>query len=344
MYILRREAMIKLDLQTIVSRFGEVLQYSERCGVDGDFLTCALCELFAMKYAYMIRACIGESVGTESAHVLGYEVVEDRPVGQRRLPKSGEARVPARKLFSAVASGDRAAILSSLEGMGVLALCPIRQQQFSRMERIVGRVIGRAKLVFLVELAFFAAELGDYERATKYASEAHDFKPVAWELYSLSVIEGLAALNAGKKDEAIKYLSKSINACLTDVHSCIACGISPPNFGLTEKLLERGKRIEVLRHLLDCKAVWRALRPHIEEWIRMIESGGRPDFTAEGTWRLATQCRNARLIDSGQELADTSMQQSRDQVITEVERMRAEVKLPKNIPMPKPAGRWPGPE
>ncbi len=341
--------MIKFDLQTVVSRFGEVLQYSERRCVPGDSLTCALCELFAMKYAYMIRACIRESIGAELADTLGDRVMEDRPGGRlRRLPKPDEARVPARGLFLAVASGDRAAILSALEGMGVLALCPKPQQQFASMEPIAGKVIGRAKLVFLVELSFFATELADYERASKYASEAHKFNPVAWELYSLSVIEGLVAWNAGKTDEAVKYLYKSINACLTDVHACLGCGTSPANFLLAEKLVECGERVEVLKHLSDCKFVWRMFRPHIEEWIRVIESGGRPDLTAGGTWRLATQCRNARFLDSGQDLAVAPMH--RDQVIAEVEKMRAEFKLPKNIPLPSSArekeriGKWPGVE
>jgi hypothetical protein len=332
-----------MDLQTVVSHFGGILQFAERCCVSRDSLDYTLCELSAMQHAYMIRACIDESVGMQLAHVLGCEVVADHPGGQRGLPKPDEAGVPARGLFSAVASGDRVAILNSLEGMGVLALCPIPQQQISEMERIVGGVIGRAKLVYLVELSFFAAEIGDYERATKYASEAHGFRPVAWQLYSLSIIEGLAALDAGKEDEAIQYLRKSIGACMTDVRSCLACGISEPNFRLAEKLFERGEKIEVLRHLSDCKDVWPW--PQIVEWIRTVESGGKPDFRVNGTWRLATQCRNARLIDSGQDQTESSMPQSRDQVIAEVKRMRAEFTLPKNIPVPSSARTsWPGTE
>lgn len=204
--------MTALDLQAVVSRFGGVLQYAERCCVDPDSLDCALCELSAMQHAYMIRACVEESVGAETAPVFGYEVMEGHPGVQKGLPKADEVRGPARQLFSAVALRDGAAILGSLEGMGVLALCPIPEQQFSGMERIVGRITGRAKLVFLVELSFFASEIGDYERATKYASEAQHFHPVAWQRYSLGMIEGLAALHADKKDEAIRCLHKAIDA------------------------------------------------------------------------------------------------------------------------------------
>ena len=339
--------MKTFDLQTEVSGFGEVLQYSERC-LAGDLLTCALCELFALKYAYKIRGCIAECVGTEVANALERGVQEDSLGGcQRRLPKAEEARGPALRLFPAVVSRDKTAIWSALDGMRVMALCPVPLQQFSRMERIADRVVGPAKMVFWVELSFFAAELGDYERASIYASEAHNFDPIGWELYSLTVIEGLVALNAGKNDEAIKSLDTSVSACLTDGHACLGCGTSPPNFLLAEKLLERGKRIEVISHLSDCKFVWRFLRSQIEEWIRVIESGGSPSFPAGGTWRLATQCQNARLIDSGQYLAESSMPQSRNQVIAEVERMRAAFKLPKEILLPrfvearKRKGRWP---
>jgi hypothetical protein len=311
-----------------------------------------------MKHAYLIRACIGKAFGAELGDVSDYEALEDRFGDRRRLPTSDEAKSPARKLFPAVASGDTGRILSALEGMGVLALCPIPKQQFSRMERIAQQVIGRARVVFLVELSFFAAEIEDYARASKYTSEAHEFNPVGWELYSLSVIEGLAALNDGKVDEALWFLDKSISACLTDENSCLMCSMSPANFLLAEKLLERGERNEVLRHLLYSKSVWGILGPHIEEWIRLIEGEGRPDFTAGGHWlctnppgaRLAMQRRHARFIDSGQDLAWTSALQSRDQVIEAVERMREEYKSrqdtrvlsPANVQ--EPIGSWPGSE
>lgn len=111
-------------------------------------------------------------------------------------------------------------------------------------------------------------------------------------------------------------------------------------------LLERGERIEVLRHLLDCKAIWPW--PQIEEWIRVVESGGRPDFAVRGTWRLAMQCRNAHLLASGRDLPGAPMH--RDQVIAEVERMRAEYALPDNFRLPSPVeekerfDKWPGVE
>ncbi|MFZ1086590.1 MAG: hypothetical protein WAN35_16625 [Terracidiphilus sp.] len=363
--------MTDLDLKTVVSNFGSVLQYSDRrysdrrssgsldslrrC-VEGDSLTCELVELFAMKHAYLIRVCIDKAAGNKFGDVSDYEIMEDRFGDRKRLPTSDEAKIPARKLFPAVASGDNTGILSALEGMGVLALCPSAEQQFSRMEGIAEQVTGRARVVFLVELSVFAAEIEDYLRASKYALEAHELNPVGWELYSLSVIEGLAALNDGKVDEALWFLDKSISACLTDEQSCLMCGMSPANFLLAEKLLERDERNEVLRHLSYSRFVWQALGHHIEEWIRLIGGGGRPDFTAGGHWlctnapraRLAMQRRHVRSIDAGQDLAAASIPQSRDQVIKAVERMREEYQSRQDTRVLSPAivqraiDMWPG--
>jgi len=336
------------DLRIVVSQFGEVLQYSERHSGAGDPLARALCELFAMKYAYKIRACLGEFVSLKSPEVVGYESMSDPSASQGRLPSSDEASIPARRLLQVAASDNTSEISSALAGMGVFELCPLPEQQFWRMERIAERVIGRAKLVFWVELAFFATEIEDYKRASRYASEARGFSPVAWESYSLSIIEGLAVLSAGNVDGAVRCLNESIDACLTDVRACLECGKSPPNFLLVDKLLACGKRVEVLRHLVDCKFVWRIFGARIEEWIRVIESLGRPDFGTGGTWRLATQYHNVISIASGEDLEWASSRESRDQVVAEVERMRAEFNPPKHILPSKSArekaliGKWPG--
>jgi hypothetical protein len=74
--------MTDLDLKIAVSNFGSVLRYSDRRysdrrspntldslrrRVDVDHLTCELVELFAMKHAYLIRACIGKTAGRPDA-------------------------------------------------------------------------------------------------------------------------------------------------------------------------------------------------------------------------------------------------------------------------------------
>jgi hypothetical protein len=348
--------MFPVDLRSAVSRFGEVLQYSELRSVDGDFLTRALCQLHAMKSAFVISAYISDHLGAERTKARDRDECGDRIAVLDRLPKSEEAKVPAQRLLAAIASGDRAGAASAIQEMGVLELCPVPEQMFSRMERIAAQVVGRVSVVFWVELSFLAGELDEYKKAHEYSLAAHEFKPNGWELYSLSVIDGLVSLNAGNRGESIKCLTKAVSACLTDARACLCCGISPANLLLAERLFEIGEKMEVLNHLLDCKVVWPVLGRHIDEWIRVIENGGKPDFTAGGRWqvtnapggRLAAQCRNARLIDSGQDIADgcNTERFARDQVIAEVQRMRAEFKLPNHILLSSVAkvqgliGRW----
>ena len=336
---------MKSNLQELVSNFGAILRYAERHLVARNSSTLALCQLFGTKSAYLIRACIGELCGDGFEPALRFYMAGNRYKTQVALPTSEEAKAPARKLFAEAALADKTEIIRALDGMGLLSLCPLPEEQFTRMEYIAEQVTGPSRLIFLVELSFFAAELEDYGRATKYASEAHNFDPVAWQLYNLRMIEGLAALDAGRSDEAIKHLAKSIDACLTDVRTCLECGLSPPNFLLVAKLLDRGERVEVLRHLLECKSVWRMLRPHIELWISAIESEGRPDFIATEGGRLVTQGRNIQLIESGQVPGRAPKPQSRGQVIAEVENLRADFRLPDNVALPKPVNTdWPGPE
>ena len=103
------------------------------------------------------------------------------------------------------------------------------------------------------------------------------------------VIEGLIALDDGRLKEAIQCLDSSTNACQADVDSSVQTSLLPPNLELAEKLLERGEQTAVLRHLSECHNVWQRRRPYIEEWIRIIETGGKPDFQTVGIWGDAEQ-------------------------------------------------------
>ncbi|MGP8173821.1 MAG: hypothetical protein ACLP7O_04655 [Terracidiphilus sp.] len=348
---------MKRELKDVLTSFGRILQYAERRGCR-DSLSRALCEFYAMNHARMIWTCVGGCIRDEKVHVPEQETAGSTFGSSNVLPASEDARPPARQLLSAFASCDGVQVLNALEAMRVLALCPDPALQFPRMERAARQVEGRAKMVFFVDLSFFAVEAEDYENAKKYALKAHEFNPAAWELYSLCVIEGLVSLSAGRKDEAIGFLHKAADTCLADVETCVGCGISPANFLLAEALLKCGDRIEVLRHLLDCSAIWLTLRPQIRDWVRVVEEGGMPDFTAGGSWRtadapggrLATQCRNARMIDAGQYSEAHLIHHSRDQVAVEVERLRANVVVPRSTAVPEFAldrslrGEWPGNE
>ena len=198
-----RAIMSELGLQREVSSFEglfksfeSLLKISERFPIGDNHVSDALCELNAMMCAFQIRTCIGLSEEIEI--VPDHEETGNQFSVRDRLPKYEVVLKAGRELLAAFASEDKSGMWSALEEMRVLALCPIPEQLFSSLEHVAGRVAGRARLVFLVELSHFAAELGDYERAGKYAQEARAFDPSGWELYSLCVVEGLVALNAGK--------------------------------------------------------------------------------------------------------------------------------------------------
>jgi len=153
------------------------------------------------------------------------------------------------------------------------------------MELVAASVSGRCQVIPLVELSLFAAEIEDYRRASQYALQARAVGPGSCEMYSICIVEGLVALDAGNVGEAIRCLSRSNAVCQTDEYASTACGIQSLNLSLAEKLLECGEQVEVLMHLSECKNVWQFLRPQIDEWFGLIEKGEKPELQASETLR-----------------------------------------------------------
>ena len=278
---LRKEV---LDYEELFSTFEMLLKDRAKFYVVDDHLATALCELYAIMGAYKIRACIGSSNDIEI--VPDQEENGDDCGAREVLPKYETAQKAGQELLAAVALGDKAAVLGAIKEMGVSALCPTTERPFSRMERVTERVVGHAQQVFLVELSRFAANAGEYERASKYIQKARTFDPTSWELYNIFVVEGLIALNERRLDEAVQCLDHSISACLAYENARLQCCVRAPNLELAEKLLESGERVEVLRHLLNCKKIWESLQPQIDGWIHAINNGEKPDFLATGNLRV----------------------------------------------------------
>jgi hypothetical protein len=318
-------------LQRLLTSFEDLLEKSEKLSRDGSQLAMALSELYAMMTAFRICAFVGFPDRIGIAGTVGRQHTRDHPGLRRRLPEHDVVQKAARVLISAIASGDKAGMLRALGEMGVLDLCPTSQGQFSRMEVVAGSVNGRSQVIPLVELALFAAEVGDYRRAGQYALQAHAVGPGSWETYSLCIVEGLIALDAGNVGEAIQCLSRSSAACQTDEHASIACGIHALNLSLAEKLLERGERVEVLMHLSQCKNVWQFFRPQIDEWIGLIEKGEKPALQAsealramnEPALRLLMQRVRAQGFEAGlREASPGSVPQKSPSTVLEVRARR----------------------
>ena len=237
---------------------------------------------YGMWSAFKVSMSLGRPEGNLPETATDDEAGEGDYVELVCLPTLHTVRSAREKLVTAVASNSWSETMNALSEMRIFALCPVSGDQMSRMERLASNVSGRARLVFAVELALFALEIRDFTAVRRHVTEAWDLNPSAWELYSLCVLEGLFALEAGKAREAIQWLEKSMDACQTDEHTSIRCGIRPPNFLLVQRLFEQGERVAVLSHLIQCRNVWQLPRMPMEGWINLIECGKKPDFQPSG--------------------------------------------------------------
>jgi len=274
--------MNKLDLHASVSNYEVVLKACGPLYRTGNSVARAMCELFVVKSASLIRACL-ETLDQKYTEGFGSLARTENHTGARcSLPSHVVVHSAAQKMFAAVAAEDAAGIFGALEEMGVLAFCPTAGQQFTRLEHIVGRVIGRARLIPLIELAIFAVDLDDYNRASTYAAEARSFDPGASELHDLCAVEGAVALNAGNVSEAIELLAKSIYVCQADDFSCLTCRGRALNIMLADRLLKYGEREEVVKFLVQCQKVWKRHGNELMTWIGAIQNGEEPRFLASG--------------------------------------------------------------
>jgi len=319
---------LNMDLAGAILDYERIIKACEKRLRNGNRLNSAFCEFHAAEGAFGVRRCVGVLTGGNIQDARNSEITESEFGVPKTLPGYETVQNAARELVAAVEADDNHQLYIALERMGVLALCPVPEQQFRKLETISRRLIGRAQLILLVELSLLAAGLGDYVRADRYVQNARVFDPHSWELYNLCVVEGLIALNAGKLDEAIRCLVASINACQANEYASLACSVRAPNLVLAEKLLERGERYRIQEHLTGCKNVWQFLGPHIEKWVSLIERGEKPDFQASRILRamehpavrLQMQLGRAGSIE---EEFHSDTQMSPGEVIAGRERLRA---------------------
>ncbi len=302
-------------LLAAVRSFERVIELSEQLCQDGDRVARLFGVFFAMTVAFAIRSsvAIGERDLPEMAADTGADGSGSTDAQQQSVPTLNTVRAAIPRLVAAVTSSNSAATVSALEEMGVFALCPNPGEQLSRLERMTANVGSGTRLILLVELALFAVELREFDRATRYVAEALALSPSSWEFYNLCVLEGLLALKAGKQGEAVQWLEKSSYACQVDEHVSLDCAIRAPNFLLAQELMAQGERAAVIRHLLACKYVWNYAQLPFEKWVDLIERGGTPDFQRsedvqalnQPFWKLRTAWMRARCLEEGEGLPPT---------------------------------------
>ncbi len=324
--------MDERELQASIRGFEEVLKIAERLNKKGTRLAAILSTFFAFWCAFKVRIHSGLDDESEVKHAKEELTAESGALISATLPPSDVVRGFTEGLIAAAIARDRTGVSTVLASMGVLALCPMLSQQFVRMEFLARSVAGRPRVVPLTELSLFAAEVGDYARAGRYAAEAHTFAPTSCELYNLCIIEGLIAWNAGQHVDSIRFLEASISACQHDEYESLDCGVRNLNLSLVQKLLDSGHRVDVLRHLLDCRNVWQSLRPQIDVWISLIENAKVPNFQESGilrsmnepSFRLLMQYIRASALEEGAstDTPRSPITLSRAEVIARREKLR----------------------
>jgi len=270
------------ELNCEICRFQEIVGLCPPEHAAGTRVALALRELYGMKSAAAILSYVRVLFPNEIESALSLASGDDQFSLGSRLPTLSTVQDAIPKLLDAVAHKEVNRIVRSLDEMGIFALCSTLGRQFGRLESCMGLVIGRARLIPLVELAIFAAELGAYDRAASYIADAQAFAPEPPELHDVRTVAGLVALAAGQVEEAKKYLADSVRVCREDEYARLMCSIRPFNLMLAEKLLEHGEKAAVLKYLEECQRLWSYATRQISSWIYAIQHGQKPDFLAPG--------------------------------------------------------------
>jgi hypothetical protein len=265
------------DFELQLAQLESILQVCTPSEIAANRVARCLVELHLTIGANALLSCLRRLFPSDSDE--GWQAVQNLSAASRPLlPQGGAIRSLTPKLFDAVASQDQAQARKTLQDMGVLALWSTPDQQLRRLELIVGTVIGRARLIPLVELAIFAAKVDDAERARKYLVEAHTLSPRSSDLHSLHTVAGIIALSAGQITLAKTHLTESVRICRKDGLACLECTARVPNMMLVKKFLERGDKLSVVKHLIECQEVWKNLTSQMVTWINEIRHDQEPDF------------------------------------------------------------------
>jgi hypothetical protein len=267
------------DLETLLLNFERIIAEPLPSHVSGSPspIAPAIREIYATRTAFALLSAV-RLVFPETGE-LGRAAVP--PPGLRpSLPSLEDIKAAAPCLVEAVTLRNLSAAIRALERMGVLALCPSCDQDFSRLEYSVGSIVGRVRLIPLVELANLAAELHYFENASRYVAEAHSLSPGPAQLHQLHTVAGLIALNLGNLESATKYLAASVRVCRKNDWACLDCGVREQNLTLADRLLDQGQHAVVISFLVECLSVWKHSANRMRQWIDEIRAGKRPDLSA----------------------------------------------------------------
>jgi hypothetical protein len=276
-----RETVEAADLESHVSSL-EIVLSVRFPHQNASPVARAIREIYATRSAASIllcaRALFTGAVAIEPERALAQAPSSMRPP----LPSLEAVRAARPKLLGAVAVGREDETATALREMGVVGLCPPPEEQCRRLEFSVGSVVGRPRLIPLVELAVLAADLGVYHRAKTHVEEAWCLSPRPRNLHDLHTVAGTISLRVGDLAKAREHLAESIRVCREDGWARLTCMVRAPRLMLAEKLLEHGEGAAVVSYLEKCLDVWDYSWSPIPAWIAAIKRGQNPDFAAPG--------------------------------------------------------------
>jgi hypothetical protein len=181
-------------LETLLLDFEKVVAERLPYYLSANPIARAIREIYATRSAFAVLTAVRRAF-PGSVEIAGTPTRQSdlRPV----LPTREDIKGAAPSLMEAVASHNQDAAVKALEKMGVLTLCPSSDQGFSPLEYSVGSIVGRVRLIPLVELARLAADLNYFANPSKYVQEAQGLSPGPDQLHHLYAVAGVVALSEG---------------------------------------------------------------------------------------------------------------------------------------------------
>lgn len=208
------------------------------------------------------------------AHAAGYLSLDD-PDSAETVLRRGETVEPRSPLWPG-----RLGALYALHAGSDAKKSGAALEQFEKAYALSEKEADR--FYALDDLAKTAYAAGRDDKAEEYARRLLSWAPRYKEDWNYgnavllgNMTLGRAALRAGRKDEAAKYL--------------LASGKTPgspqldsfgPNMSLAAELLAAGERKAVLEYFEECRAFWKNDGGLLDRWERAVKGGETPDFGA----------------------------------------------------------------
>jgi hypothetical protein len=215
--------------------------------------------------------------------VLHSEVsTEHRPASGSRgyIPDLTCIKRLSPSLLDALDKQDGPRAVDTLIEMHVFELCPNpRHPPIDQLERAVDGVIGDARIIVLIELAYCLLDFDAANLARLYINEARVLAAGASEKHELHTLRGMIAVGDGDIEVAQECLVQSISVCNQNEAARFMSGIRPFSLRLAEALLGKGKTDCVIEYLSSCREIWPYSRNKLDGWIAMIRDGIAPDYT-----------------------------------------------------------------